>query len=237
MFVWLRWTALSQPRRRRFWPLPAALMTAVVVVAFFMTFFSGFILEREWAWQPGTGLFAAADRVWFVVARRTTIGATALARPIRRAARGVMAITSRALAFASRWFDAATVAAHLRAADRRLAARMAGCIAVPPRARLAAWSRGIHLRGHRVEPSDRQNVGAVERDESSRDQDRALYSSCDCDLICPFVLDAERVSWRAFSCHRAARYDPGVSIRDGRGRGRDSLSSAAAASRRASGRS
>ena len=57
MFVWLRWTALSQPRRRRFWPLPTALMTAVVVVAFFMTFYSGFILERKWAWQPGTGLF------------------------------------------------------------------------------------------------------------------------------------------------------------------------------------
>ena len=42
MFVWLRWTALSQPRRRRFWPLPAALMTAVVVVVFLMTSFAGF---------------------------------------------------------------------------------------------------------------------------------------------------------------------------------------------------
>ena len=57
LFVWLRWTALGQRRRRRFWPLPTALMTAVVVVAFFMTFYSGFILEREWALQPGTGLF------------------------------------------------------------------------------------------------------------------------------------------------------------------------------------
>jgi len=57
MFVWLRWTALGQPRRRRFWPLPAALMTAVVVVASFMTFYSGSLLEREWALQPGTGHF------------------------------------------------------------------------------------------------------------------------------------------------------------------------------------
>ena len=57
MFVWLRWTALSQPRRRRFWPLPAALMTAIVVVACFATFFSGSMLEREWNLQPGSGLF------------------------------------------------------------------------------------------------------------------------------------------------------------------------------------
>jgi hypothetical protein len=56
MFVWLRWTALSQPRRRRFWPLPATAMTAIVVVVFLMTAFSGFTLEYRWALQPGTGL-------------------------------------------------------------------------------------------------------------------------------------------------------------------------------------
>jgi hypothetical protein len=87
---------------------PPALMTAVVVVASFVTFNAGSILEREWALQPGSGHFLRY-RVWFVAARRTTIGTTALARPIRRAARGVMAITTRALAFASRWFDEATV--------------------------------------------------------------------------------------------------------------------------------
>ena len=40
----------------RFWPLPAIAMTAVVMIAFFATFFGGFILEHEWAMQPGTGL-------------------------------------------------------------------------------------------------------------------------------------------------------------------------------------
>ena len=56
MFVWLRWTALGRPRRR-FWPLPAVLMTPLVMVVFLMAFYSGFILEHEWALQPGTGLF------------------------------------------------------------------------------------------------------------------------------------------------------------------------------------
>ena len=55
MFVWLRWTALGQPRRR-FWPLPAAAVTAIVVVVFVMTTFAGSTLEYKWALQPGTGL-------------------------------------------------------------------------------------------------------------------------------------------------------------------------------------
>ncbi len=57
MLVWLRWTALSQPRRRRFWPLPTGLMTALVLVAFFATLFSGSILEMRWSLKPGTGVF------------------------------------------------------------------------------------------------------------------------------------------------------------------------------------
>ena len=56
MFVWLRWTALSHPRRRRFWPLPASAMTALVVVLFFASFFSGFRLEIELGMAPGSGL-------------------------------------------------------------------------------------------------------------------------------------------------------------------------------------
>ena len=56
MFVWLRWTALTHPRRRRFWPLPASAMTAVVIVTFFVTFFGGFRLEIEWGMLPGNGL-------------------------------------------------------------------------------------------------------------------------------------------------------------------------------------
>jgi hypothetical protein len=56
MFVWLRWTALNQPRRRRSWPLPGWAMTAAVVAVFFTTFFAGFRLEMEWSLMPGTGL-------------------------------------------------------------------------------------------------------------------------------------------------------------------------------------
>jgi hypothetical protein len=55
MFVWLRWTALGRVRRR-FWPLPAAAMTAIVLVVFVMTTFAGSTLEYKWALQPGTGL-------------------------------------------------------------------------------------------------------------------------------------------------------------------------------------
>ena len=59
MFVWLRWTALSQPRRRKYWPLPAGLMTAVVVVAFIGSSFFGSVLEHKWEMQPGTGQWLA----------------------------------------------------------------------------------------------------------------------------------------------------------------------------------
>jgi hypothetical protein len=57
MFIWLRWTVLSQPRRRRFWPLPASLMTAAVIVAFFATLPFGLFLEHSFEMQPGNGLF------------------------------------------------------------------------------------------------------------------------------------------------------------------------------------
>jgi hypothetical protein len=56
MLIWLRWPALSNRRRHRFWPLPASVMTALAVVAFFVTFFGGFRIEMELQLQPGTGL-------------------------------------------------------------------------------------------------------------------------------------------------------------------------------------
>lgn len=80
LFIWLRWSAWSHPRRRQFWPLPALAMTALVIVAFFVTFFGGFRLEIEWEMQPGTGLmlplivfglWSLAEQEW---ARRTWRG-------------------------------------------------------------------------------------------------------------------------------------------------------------------
>jgi hypothetical protein len=71
LFVWLRWTALGQPRRR-FWPLPAAAMTAIVVVVLVMTTFAGSTLEYKWALQPGTGLALPliAFGVWTLAEQR-----------------------------------------------------------------------------------------------------------------------------------------------------------------------
>jgi hypothetical protein len=71
LFVWLRWTALGQPRRR-FWPLPAAAMTAIVIVGLVMTTFAGSTLEYKWALQPGTGLALPliAFGVWTLAEQR-----------------------------------------------------------------------------------------------------------------------------------------------------------------------
>ena len=87
MFVWLRWTALSQPSVGRFWPFPACRDDRVVVVAFFVTFFVGFILEVEWGLMPGTGPYAAADRLWSVGARSNSAWRAKRARPPRRSRR------------------------------------------------------------------------------------------------------------------------------------------------------
>lgn len=56
MFIWLRWSTLSHPRRRRFWPLPASAMTLLVIVVFFATFFGGFRIEIALGMPLGTGL-------------------------------------------------------------------------------------------------------------------------------------------------------------------------------------
>jgi hypothetical protein len=56
MFVWLRWSALSHQRRRRWWPLPASAMTALVIIGYFVSFFGGFRIEFAFGLQPGTGL-------------------------------------------------------------------------------------------------------------------------------------------------------------------------------------
>ena len=55
MFIWLRWTSLSQ--RRRFWPPPAAVMTVLAAAIFFTTFALGFVLERQLLLTPGTGMW------------------------------------------------------------------------------------------------------------------------------------------------------------------------------------
>jgi hypothetical protein len=57
MMIWLRWAALNEPRRGRFWPLPASVMAPMVVVAYFGTFFYGFVLENQWDLKPGSGLW------------------------------------------------------------------------------------------------------------------------------------------------------------------------------------
>ena len=93
------------------------------------------------------------------------------------AAGGVMAITySRArlrLAVVRRSHRART----FRAAGRRLAARVAGGIPCRPRSRLATRPRRIRVRGHRIQSSDRQDDGAVERHESRREADRSIHVS------------------------------------------------------------
>jgi hypothetical protein len=69
IFVWLRWSTLSQRNRRRFWPLPGWAMTAAVIAVYFATFFSAVILEAEWGLLPGTGfvLPVAVFSVWAAI--------------------------------------------------------------------------------------------------------------------------------------------------------------------------
>ena len=55
IFIWLRWSTLSSPRRRRWWPLPAALMTALVMMVYFVSLFAGFRLELALQLSPGAG--------------------------------------------------------------------------------------------------------------------------------------------------------------------------------------
>jgi hypothetical protein len=47
-------------------------MTAVVVTAFFVSFFGGFRLEMEWSLMPGSGLFVPliVFGAWAVVEQR-----------------------------------------------------------------------------------------------------------------------------------------------------------------------
>jgi hypothetical protein len=48
-------------------------MTAVVVTAFFMSFFGGFRLEMEWSLMPGSGLFLPliVFGAWAIVEQRS----------------------------------------------------------------------------------------------------------------------------------------------------------------------
>jgi hypothetical protein len=79
IYVWLRWSALGKPRRRRYWPLPGGLMTALVVVVFWMTANAGSILEYNLWLPPGSALFVplAAFASWSLVEQRLAHGAMA----------------------------------------------------------------------------------------------------------------------------------------------------------------
>lgn len=78
IYVWLRWSALSHPRRRRYWPLPAWAMTAAVVVGFWATANAGSILEHNLWLAPGHALFVplVAFGVWSLVEQRFARRAT-----------------------------------------------------------------------------------------------------------------------------------------------------------------
>lgn len=56
LLMWLRWTMLNQRRRRRYWlgSIPA---TALIAAAFFTASYSGYVLENELRWRPGSGLW------------------------------------------------------------------------------------------------------------------------------------------------------------------------------------
>jgi hypothetical protein len=69
VFVWLRWIAHDVRTRRRFWPLPAALMTTIAVIGFVASYFTGFLAEAAWGLSPGTGF-------WLPIVVATLIGVT-----------------------------------------------------------------------------------------------------------------------------------------------------------------
>jgi hypothetical protein len=75
MLVWLRWTALSRVRRRRFWPLPASAMTVAVLITLSATVFSGSHLEYQLAMQPGSGQFVPliVFGMWAIVEQRLVV--------------------------------------------------------------------------------------------------------------------------------------------------------------------
>jgi len=73
MFIWLRWSAWSHPRRRTYWPLPASAMTLVVIAVFFITLFGGFRIEMELGLPPGSGQMPTliVFTVWSLVEQRS----------------------------------------------------------------------------------------------------------------------------------------------------------------------
>jgi hypothetical protein len=71
ILLWLRFGAHDAPRRRRFWPLPIAVETVLVVAIFFTSYFGSFLLEMRLGLAPGVFLW-------------TPIAALLLAGAIRR---------------------------------------------------------------------------------------------------------------------------------------------------------
>jgi hypothetical protein len=83
IFVWLRWSSLSQRHRRRFWPPRTWAMTAAAVAAYFGTLYLAVILEIESGLMPGTGFMLplVVFSIWAAIqqglARRGSSGAIA----------------------------------------------------------------------------------------------------------------------------------------------------------------
>jgi len=69
--LWLRWRALSLPRRRWIGPLPWMTATPIGMVAFVGLLFVGFWLEKEFRLTPGIGnwLPIAAFALWVTLTR------------------------------------------------------------------------------------------------------------------------------------------------------------------------
>ena len=109
-------------------PLPAIAMTAVVIVAFQSPrSLGGFMLEKAWEMQPGTGLMLPliVFGAWSLVEQRVA-GRTS-GRPIRRA-RSVMVPGTRALTLRRPLVRLSDSVERVRAIGRRLAARARGRI-------------------------------------------------------------------------------------------------------------
>lgn len=77
LLVWLRWTMITQPRRRRYWPPPAAALAGLSAGAVILVSFLAGLLEYRLEWQAGTGLWAPVGMLiaWILLERRRGVAA------------------------------------------------------------------------------------------------------------------------------------------------------------------
>jgi len=64
VLLWLRWSALSRPRKRWLAPLPEVAATAIAIATLFAISYLGTSLAREWRWSGGAWLPIAAFAAW-----------------------------------------------------------------------------------------------------------------------------------------------------------------------------